>query len=64
MWEFYLAGSEGAFRFQNFVVFQLQLTRRVDGLPITRDYIQDVERTLPLGIETDTDRPRGIHARR
>jgi cyclopropane-fatty-acyl-phospholipid synthase len=40
MWEFYLAGSEAAFRYQGLVVFQLQLARRIDSLPITRDYMQ------------------------
>lgn len=39
MWEFYLAGSEAAFRWQDMVVFQIQLARRVDSLPVTRDYI-------------------------
>ncbi len=29
MWEFYLAGSETAFRYQNLVVFQLQLAKRI-----------------------------------
>ncbi len=40
MWEFYLTGSEAAFRWQDLVVFQIQLTRRNDVLPMTRDYIQ------------------------
>ena len=39
MWEFYLAGSETAFRYQNLVVFQVQLAKRIDALPITRDYM-------------------------
>jgi cyclopropane-fatty-acyl-phospholipid synthase len=39
MWEFYLAGSECAFRFEGTVVFQLQLAKRVDAVPLTRDYI-------------------------
>jgi cyclopropane-fatty-acyl-phospholipid synthase len=39
MWEFYLAGSEAAFRWQDMVVFQIQMARRNDVLPITRDYI-------------------------
>ncbi|HVY43605.1 MAG TPA: cyclopropane-fatty-acyl-phospholipid synthase family protein [Hyphomicrobiaceae bacterium] len=43
MWEFYLAGSECAFRYQNLVVFQIQLTRRVDALPWVRDYMADAE---------------------
>ena len=44
MWEFYLAGSECAFRYQNLVVFQIQLAKRVGTLPITRDYIAHRER--------------------
>jgi cyclopropane-fatty-acyl-phospholipid synthase len=39
MWEFYLAGSEAAFRYQSLVVLQIQMTRRVDTLPLVRDYI-------------------------
>jgi cyclopropane-fatty-acyl-phospholipid synthase len=48
MWEFYLAGSEAAFRHQGLVVFQVQLARRIDALPITRDYIQNAERDLEM----------------
>jgi cyclopropane-fatty-acyl-phospholipid synthase len=44
MWEFYLAFSELAFRYMGHMVFQMQLTRRVNAVPITRDYIQDAER--------------------
>jgi cyclopropane-fatty-acyl-phospholipid synthase len=39
MWEFYLAGSEMAFRWQGNMVFQLQLAKRVDTLPLSRDYM-------------------------
>ena len=39
MWEFYLASAEMGFRHQGLVVFQLQLAKRVDALPITRDYM-------------------------
>jgi cyclopropane-fatty-acyl-phospholipid synthase len=63
MWEFYLAGSEAAFRFQNFVVFQLQLTRSIDTLPITRDYMGQAELSLPLA-KGDPGRPKGIAAGR
>lgn len=64
MWEFYLAGSEAAFRFQNLVVFQVQLARRIDTLPITRDYMAEAERALPLARPDDPDRPTGIAAGR
>ncbi len=39
MWEFYLAASEAAFRFQNVAVFQVQCARRQEAVPLTRDYI-------------------------
>jgi cyclopropane-fatty-acyl-phospholipid synthase len=41
MWEFYLAGSEMAFRHDQQVVFQIQLVKKVDALPITRDYMME-----------------------
>ena len=44
MWEFYLAGSEVAFRREGLVVFQIQIARRIDAVPLTRDYIVDWER--------------------
>lgn len=39
MWEFYLQGAEAAFRWGGLVVFQLQLARRLERLPLTRDYL-------------------------
>lgn len=39
MWEFYLNLSEAAFRHGDHVVFQLQLAKRRDAVPLTRDYI-------------------------
>jgi cyclopropane-fatty-acyl-phospholipid synthase len=46
MWECYLALSESAFRWQDAVVFQLQLARRNDVVPLTRDYIAERETAL------------------
>jgi cyclopropane-fatty-acyl-phospholipid synthase len=40
MWEFYLALSEMAFRHRGCMVFQIQLAKRVDALPITRAYME------------------------
>ena len=57
MWEFYLAASETAFRYQNLVVFQLQLVKRVKSLPITRDYMLRGEREL-MEHEGAVARPR------
>jgi cyclopropane-fatty-acyl-phospholipid synthase len=50
MWEFYLAGSEVAFRHQGHLVFQMQMARSVDAVPLTRDYMVDWERShrVPL----------------
>ena len=45
MWEFYLTGSEIAFRYQGHVVAQVQLSRRVDVVPLTRGYIEGAEGT-------------------
>ncbi len=39
MWEFYLAGSEATFRHAGHMVWQIQLAKRVDAVPLTRDYI-------------------------
>jgi cyclopropane-fatty-acyl-phospholipid synthase len=39
MWEFYLASSEVAFRELGHMVFQLQLTKKPDAVPLTRDYL-------------------------
>jgi len=39
MWEFYLAGSEAAFRFDRLHVFHLQLAHEQERVPLTRDYI-------------------------
>jgi cyclopropane-fatty-acyl-phospholipid synthase len=46
MWEFYLACSEMAFREQNLMVMQYQLTKRQGVVPMTRDYIGREESRL------------------
>ncbi|MDF3810112.1 MULTISPECIES: cyclopropane-fatty-acyl-phospholipid synthase family protein [Rhodopseudomonas] len=56
MWEFYLACSEMAFRKQNTMVFQIQISKRQGVVPITRDYIMREEARL-RGIERG-QRPR------
>jgi cyclopropane-fatty-acyl-phospholipid synthase len=57
MWEYYLAGSEAAFRYQGLVVFQVQLVKRIDALPLTRDYIAYAEQQLLERDDIDA-RPR------
>ncbi len=44
MFEFYLAGSELAFRREGQIVFQIQLTRDIQAVPLTRDYMVEAER--------------------
>jgi cyclopropane-fatty-acyl-phospholipid synthase len=53
MWEFYLASSELAFRNGGLMVFQAQLTRQLDSVPLTRDYMYERERD---GARIDTMR--------
>jgi cyclopropane-fatty-acyl-phospholipid synthase len=46
MWEFYLAGSETSFRVDGHMVFQIQLAKRQESVPLTRDYISEREAEL------------------
>ncbi len=46
MWEFYLAACEGAFRYGASNVFQMQLARERDDVPLTRDYIGPAKAAL------------------
>ncbi|MDR6636101.1 cyclopropane-fatty-acyl-phospholipid synthase [Phyllobacterium sp. 1468] len=43
MWEFYLAAAETAFRYEDLVVFQIQIAKRNTAVPMTRNYIGDDE---------------------
>ncbi|MFC7738558.1 class I SAM-dependent methyltransferase [Roseomonas sp. GCM10028921] len=43
MFEFYLAGCELAFRHMGHMNWQMQLTRRMDTLPLTRDWMSAAE---------------------
>jgi cyclopropane-fatty-acyl-phospholipid synthase len=49
MWMFYLAAAYCAFANDGHMNVQIQLTKRRDTLPPSRDYMRDVERTLPGG---------------
>lgn len=58
MWLFYLAGALCAFRHQGHVVFQIQLARTVDAVPLTRDYMLAAEaRLLQQGPDVPTLQP-------
>jgi cyclopropane-fatty-acyl-phospholipid synthase len=46
MWEFYLAACEAGFRYGGLMVFQVQLARRLDAVPLTRAYIAQREAAL------------------
>jgi len=39
MWDFYLAGAELGFRYGTHMVMQLQLAKRLETVPLTRDYL-------------------------
>jgi cyclopropane-fatty-acyl-phospholipid synthase len=45
MWECYLSLCEVGFRHRDSIVFQMQLSKRLDAVPLTRDYMVDWERT-------------------
>jgi cyclopropane-fatty-acyl-phospholipid synthase len=46
MWEFYLASAEAGFRYGGLMVFQIQLARKLDVVPRTRNYIGEEETRL------------------
>src|SRR5262249_42629179 len=56
MWETYLVGSELAFRRDTCLVFQMQMAKRVDTVPLTRDYITDWERAVTSAAGKQTGR--------
>ncbi len=49
MWEFYLVSCEMTFRYWHQMVFQIQLAKRIDTVPLTRDYISDWDRADTRG---------------
>ena len=46
MWEFYLNAAEVGFRYGKQMVFQMQISKRIDTLPLRRDYMAEMEKTL------------------
>ena len=62
MWDFYLAGCEVAFRYMNQMVFQIQIARRQDAVPLTRDYLTDAENAIsvPSSMARSGHVPAGI----
>ncbi|MFN0116394.1 MAG: class I SAM-dependent methyltransferase [Paracoccaceae bacterium] len=57
MWRYYLVASEMSFRAGRHCVFQFQLARKVDAVPLTRDYLHAGRDTV-VGM----DRPRPVAA--
>ena len=46
MWEFYLVGCEMSFRHMGQMVFQMQLAKKQDAVPLTRDYMFTTESAM------------------
>jgi cyclopropane-fatty-acyl-phospholipid synthase len=56
MWEMYLVGSELSFRRDASIVFQMQMAKAVDTVPLTRDYMIDQERARSTAAEQPAGR--------
>lgn len=50
MWEFYLAASASSFLWRDMVVFQFQLARSLDAVPLTREYLYDQKTVADRGV--------------
>jgi len=53
MFEFYLSGSELAFRLNDHMVFQIQIVRDQEAVPLTRDYMFEQERNTTFAAAAD-----------
>ncbi|MGV9006838.1 MAG: class I SAM-dependent methyltransferase [Brevundimonas sp.] len=63
MWEFYLSMAEAAFRHEDIVIFQIQIARRQEAVPITRRYIDEAETRLRhREASTSVETPAGLVA--
>ena len=60
MWEFYLAGCEMAFRRMGMMVVQIQLTKSVDAVPLTRDYMARWEQAHAPAEEAPSRRLKSV----
>jgi len=49
MWEFYLAGSETSFEYQDLMNFQMQIAMHQEAVPLTRNYMWEAEERLRAG---------------
>lgn len=57
MWRFYLAASEQTFRHAPQAVYQLQLSRHVNSVPLTRDYLYNQAATEPRSDSIGNGKP-------
>ena len=62
MWEFYLIVCEAGFRFQNMCNFQIQLTKKLDVVPLTRDYMYAEPPAAAEKRRAPSRRPRAVAA--
>jgi cyclopropane-fatty-acyl-phospholipid synthase len=51
MWRYYLVASEQSFRFHRHVVFQMQVAKSLETVPLTRDYMYVPEAQARLAAE-------------
>ncbi len=58
MWLFYLISSEITFRYNGHVVFQIQLAKSQDAVPLTRDYLYRDDKAPSTTAERDTTENR------
>jgi cyclopropane-fatty-acyl-phospholipid synthase len=49
MWEFYLSGFEAHFRYGGLAVFQIQLVKDINAVPLTREYMYRQQATAEAG---------------
>jgi cyclopropane-fatty-acyl-phospholipid synthase len=57
LWEFYLVASEVTFRTGAMMNFQIQMSRKLDALPLTRTYMFDAEEALRRKESAAADTP-------
>ena len=62
MWDFYLVTSELSFRHGFHNVFQIQLGKRQEAVPVTRDYLYPPETKQPSIRQVSPETKERIHA--
>ncbi len=64
MWDFYLSSAEASFRNLGHVVFQFQLAKKVDTVPLTRDYIYAPKKKTKKTVSKPVPKKAGTKARK